>query len=126
MRRAGLMAVILAVVAGCNTQPTKPAQSAAAENNAPAKKQSQAASAGPASAASVPTVEKKVPSGYRRVKRDGRELYCRSVVTLGSRFPEEMCFTREQLEEIARRTDSAMDDMERNRKICVGAGCGGG
>ena len=125
MRRAALMAVILAVVAGCSTQPTKPAQSAAAENDAPAK-QSQAASAGPASAASVPTVEKKVPSGYRRVKRDGRELYCRSVVTLGSRFPEEMCFTREQLEEIARRTDSAMDDMERNRKICVGAGCGGG
>ena len=125
MLRAALMAVILAVVAGCSTQPTKPAQSAAAENDAPAK-QSQAASAGPASAASVPTVEKKVPSGYRRVKRDGRELYCRSVVTLGSRFPEEMCFTREQLEEIARRTDSAMDDMERNRKICVGAGCGGG
>ena len=125
MRRAALMAVILAVVAGCSTQPTKPAQSAAAENDAPAK-QSQAASAGPASAASVPTVEKKVPSGYRRVKRDGRELYCRSVVTLGSRFPEEMCFTREQLEEIARRTDSTMDEMERNRKICVGAGCGGG
>ena len=124
MRRAALMAVILAVVAGCSTQPTKPAQSAAAENDAPAK-QSEAAS-GAAPAASVPTVEKKVPSGYRRVKRDGRELYCRSVVTLGSRFPEEMCFTREQLEEIARRTDSAMDDMERNRKICVGAGCGGG
>ena len=125
MRRPGLMAVILAVVAGCSTQPTKPAQTAAAENDAPAK-QSEVASAGAAPAASVPTVEKKVPSGYRRVKRDGRELYCRSVVTLGSRFPEEMCFTREQLEEIARRTDSTMDEMERNRKICVGAGCGGG
>lgn len=125
MRRAGLMAVILAVVAGCSTQPTKPAPTTAAENNAPAK-QSEAAGAGAAPAASVPTVEKKVPSGYRRVKRDGRELYCRSVVTLGSRFPEEMCFTREQLEEIARRTDSTMDEMERNRKICVGAGCGGG
>jgi len=125
MRRAGLMAVILAVVAGCSTQPTRPAQTAAAENDAPAK-QSEVASTGAAPAASVPTVEKKVPSGYRRVKRDGRELYCRSVVTLGSRFPEEMCFTREQLEEIARRTDSTMDEMERNRKICVGAGCGGG
>ncbi len=125
MRRAALVAVILAVVAGCSTQPTKPAQTAAAENNVPAK-QSEAASAGAAPAASVPTVEKKVPSGYRRVKRDGRELYCRSVVTLGSRFPEEMCFTREQLEEIARRTDSTMDEMERNRKVCVGAGCGGG
>ena len=125
MRRAGLMVVILAVVAGCSTQPTKPAQTAAAENDAPAQ-QSEVASADAAPAASVPTVEKKVPSGYRRVKRDGRELYCRSVVTLGSRFPEEMCFTREQLEEIARRTDSTMDEMERNRKICVGAGCGGG
>jgi len=125
MRQAALMAVILAVVAGCSTQPTKPAQTTAAENDAPAK-QSEAASANSTRAASVPTVEKKVPSGYRRVKRDGRELYCRSVVTLGSRFPEEMCFTREQLEEIARRTDSTMDEMERNRKICVGAGCGGG
>jgi hypothetical protein len=42
------------------------------------------------------------------------------VVTLGSRFAEQMCFTREQLDEIARRTDSAMGEMERGRKVFVG------
>ena len=46
----------------------------------------------------------KIPSGYRRVTRNGKELYCRSVITLGSRFAEQMCFTREQLEDIAART----------------------
>jgi hypothetical protein len=63
---------------------------------------------------------KKVSGGYRLVKRDGKELYCRSITMIGSRFPEQMCFTREQIKEIEERTDHAMDDFEQARKTCTG------
>ena len=43
------------------------------------------------------------------------------VTTLGSRFPQKTCFTRAQLEEIQRRTDSMMDDMERGMSVCGSA-----
>ncbi len=65
-----------------------------------------------------------MPSGYRRVKRGDKELFCKSVTQLGSRFSDEVCFTREQIDEIAQRTNSAMSDMEKGRKVCVGTQCG--
>ena len=69
----------------------------------------------------------KIPSGYRRVTRNGKELYCRSVTTLGSRFPQKTCFTREQLQEIQNRTESTMDDVEQGMKVCGdGETCGNG
>ena len=67
----------------------------------------------------------KIPSGYRRETRNGKELYCRQLTTLGSRFPQKTCFTRAQLEEIQRRTDSMMDDVERGIRVCGSAeACG--
>jgi hypothetical protein len=61
------------------------------------------------------------------VTRNGKELYCRPVVTLGSRFAEQMCFTREQLEDIATRSESTMNEIDRSTAVCAGAGqCGGG
>lgn len=65
---------------------------------------------------------RKIPSGYRRVKRKGQEVYCRKVTTIGTRFADELCFTREQLEEISNRTDSAMDDLNQAMKVCAGGG----
>jgi hypothetical protein len=60
------------------------------------------------------------------VKRNGKELYCRSVTPLGTRFAEQMCFTREQIDEIAERTDQTMDDFDRSSKTCAGGShCGG-
>jgi len=122
-RRNSAVVALLAVLAGCGTAPTKPAGDAvtSAQATAPAPP----ATGGATAAAASEQIPMKVPSGYKRVKRDGKEVFCRSVVKLGSRFAEEMCFTREQIEEIANRTDSAMDDMERGRKVCVGIeGCG--
>ncbi len=61
-----------------------------------------------------------MPSGYRRVKRSGKELLLQvGDPRLGSRFADEVCFTREQIDEIAARTNSAMSDMEQSRKVCV-------
>jgi len=82
---------------------------------------------GAAAPASGDNVVKKIPSGYRLEKRGGKELFCRSETLVGSRFPTKTCFTRAQLEEIASRTDSAMDAMERGTSVCAGGEmCGQG
>jgi hypothetical protein len=91
---------------------------AATEQTVPAK--TGAASASPEKGG-------RIPSGYRLEKRNGKELYCRSITTLGSRFPQKTCFTRAQLEEIQRRTESTMNDMEQGLKTCTGStACGQG
>jgi len=99
--------------------PTPPAASAVPAEAAPAPT-APAASAGPEEAAHAPKLTPKVPGGYRLVKRNGKELYCKSVTTIGTRFAEQMCFTREQIAEIDERTNHAMDDFEKARKTCTG------
>jgi len=99
--------------------PTPPAASAVPAEAAPAPTPP-AASAVPAEAAHAPKLTPKVPGGYRLVKRNGKELYCKSVTTIGTRFAEQMCFTREQIAEIDERTNHAMDDFEKARKTCTG------
>jgi len=99
--------------------PTAPAASAVPAEAAPAPT-APAASAVPAEAAHAPKLTPKVPGGYRLVKRNGKELYCKSVTTIGTRFAEQMCFTREQIAEIDERTNHAMDDFEKARKTCTG------
>jgi hypothetical protein len=121
MRVVGAIVVAVfayAALAGCAANPAKPAEAATASKGT--------ASAPVAASPSTATSTKKIPSGYRRVTRGGKELYCRSVVTLGSRFPEQMCFTREQLDEIASRTEKTMNDIDRSTGVCTGVGqCGG-
>ena len=99
--------------------PTPPAASAVPAEAAPAPT-APAASAVPEEAAHAPKLTPKVPGGYRLVKRNGKELYCKSVTTIGTRFAEQMCFTREQIAEIDERTNHAMDDFEKARKTCTG------
>lgn len=139
MRRILLLAAA-ATLAACSSQPTTsptaPAPVTAPTAPAvatPAAASSEATTAAPAAATSDTNADtgtaaeklRKIPSGYRMEKRNGKELYCRNVTTLGSRFPQKTCFTREQLEEIQRRTESAMGDMEKGMKVCVGIeGCG--
>ena len=109
---------VFAALAGCTANPAKPAEAATASKGT--------ASAPVAASPSAATSTKKIPSGYRRVTRGGKELYCRSVVTLGSRFPEQMCFTREQLDDIASRTENTMNDIDRSTSVCTGGNqCGG-
>src|SRR4026207_565128 len=85
------------------------------------------AAAAASESATAPQPAGKIPSGYRRETRNGKELYCRSVTTSGSRFPQKTCFTREQLQEIQNRTESTMDDFEQGIKVCGGGeACGNG
>lgn len=121
--RTGCPTLIVAVafaVLGCSTKPTRQAAPPAAAPSAaatPAPGSAPAATSDPARPAA-----KQVPAGYRLEKRGGQELYCRSVVLIGSKFPEKKCFTREQIEEIERNTESAMGEMERRIPVCGGTG----
>jgi hypothetical protein len=76
--------------------------------------------------AAVPEAKKKAPSGFRVKRRKGRELYCREESTVGTRFTEQMCYTREQLDAIAEQNDRSMGELERGRSVCSNPSfCGG-
>jgi cytoskeletal protein RodZ len=108
-----------AVPAEAASAPTAPAASAVPAEVVPASTASPASGV-PVETAHAPKLSPKVPGGYRLVKRNGKELYCKSVTTIGTRFAEQMCFTREQIAEIDERTNHAMDDFEKARKTCTG------
>ena len=125
MKHIGLLMVAVVAgsyaLAGWASEPTQAtAAPPPAEASAAPAPTAPAASAVPAEAAHAPKLTPKVPGGYRLVKRNGKELYCKSVTTIGTRFAEQMCFTREQIAEIDERTNHAMDDFEKARKTCTG------
>jgi nucleoid-associated protein YgaU len=128
--------VVLSGLAACAAQPpqttdatpsaqaapvTPAAAAAPVTAPTPAAAAPATASAAPAEAGAAGEPVVKIPSGYRLVKRGGQELYCRSETTIGTRFPETLCYTREQMKVIAERTDEVMDVIGRG---CVGGGCG--
>jgi hypothetical protein len=135
MRVAALLA-LSAALAACSSQPATreadPAPVATAPASEPVPAPEAAASQAAPAAAPAPAAESarpagKIPSGYRRETRNGKELFCRHVTTVGSRFPQKTCFTREQIQEIQERTESAMDDFEQGMKVCGGGeSCGNG
>ena len=49
----------------------------------------------------------KVPPGYRSKTIGGKQMYCKSVVTSGSRFGKEQCRTEAQLRAIERQKTAA-------------------
>ena len=135
MRVAALLA-LSAVLAACSSQPTTPQAEPAPVATAPAPEPvsvpepaiSQAEpAAAPAQGAEPASPAGKIPSGYRRETRNGKELFCRNVTTVGSRFPQKTCFTREQIQEMQDRTESTMDGFEQGMKVCgSGESCGNG
>jgi hypothetical protein len=50
--------------------------------------------------------------------KDGREVYCRKMVILGSRFPEMMCFTQDELRDMEARNDTMRRDKDQTSRLC--------
>ncbi|MCJ7453212.1 MAG: hypothetical protein MUO39_12165 [Steroidobacteraceae bacterium] len=56
--------------------------------------------------------EFKIPAGYKAVKRGLDTVYCKSEKPTGSRVPERVCYSREQLEAIERRTEQDRQNLK--------------
>jgi hypothetical protein len=69
----------------------------------------------------------RTPAGYKKKKKkDGAIFYCRSETPIGSRFPQEYCFTQAQLERIDKSKKGMQDDVAMRQRMCTtGAACGG-
>lgn len=125
--RVPVMSALLVLLAGCAAQPTTQEPSASGAAPVPPPPPAEIVVPAPEPSATQSAADEKtggkIPSGYRLERRGGKELYCRQVTTLGSRFAQKTCFTRAQLEEIQRRTESTMSDMDRGMRVCSGEQC---
>ena len=90
-QRLCVLAVGVAITAGCAQAPRRTAPSATTAPSAAAP--STAASAGGATAADVTPqlLEMARNDGYRPVSRDGETLYCRNQIPIGSNLPTRHC-----------------------------------
>lgn len=61
----------------------------------------------------------KVPAGYRSKTVNGKQMYCSSNVTLGSRFGKEKCRTEAQL----RKMEAKAPPPDQSNPTCSGGGC---
>ena len=95
------------------------AATAAVPSSAPATK----AASAPATAQTEPAF--KPPSGYKTKMKDGDKKYCRSDVTLGSRFPTETCYTEDELKQFLAETAAQRQEMMQHQAICPGGPCAG-
>ena len=111
IRYAVLASAVLMVV-GCSTEPatTKPAAAAAAapEATAPEATVSPVASLDPETAALRKTAH---GMGLTPRTLKGTEVYCRSVVEVGTRLPSTTCYTKAQLHELANRKQADQDGL---------------
>lgn len=92
-QRLCVLAVGVAITAGCAQAPRRTAPSATTAPAAAAAAPSTAASAGGATAADVTPqlLEMARNDGYRPVSRDGETLYCRNQIPIGSNLPTRHC-----------------------------------
>jgi len=90
-------------------------------------KEAAAAAAAPAAAAATAEEPFKIPAGYKKKKRAGETVYCRSETPVGTRFPTEYCFTQNDLERIEKNKQSIQRDVQLRTKMCTtGSACSGG
>jgi hypothetical protein len=107
-----LTLIALTIMAGCASQEPakeslKPAQ--VATHPAPA--------AAPVALADEKTSKFKVPPGYRPRGKGDAMVYCRKDVMLGSRFPTESCYTKEQIAELEANAAASRREMQKGQ-IC--------
>jgi hypothetical protein len=61
------------------------------------------------------------PPGYKTRHRGENTFYCRKSTEIGSRFPVESCYTKEQLELLLVRNEEQRQEIERQLRVCSNA-----
>ena len=123
--------IVAAALAGCASEPTKqvsasPQAPAAAAPVSSAAKTTSAQPVANADSAAPAGEEFQPPAGYRKKTRGTTTVYCRSDTPVGTRFPTEYCYTQSDLERMEASRGSIRQEVDRARRTCTGAGCGGG
>ncbi len=65
------------------------------------------------------------PAGYRKKTKGSTTVYCRNDTPVGTRFGTEYCYTQAELERMDASRANIRQEVDRARRTCVGAGCGG-
>jgi len=123
--------VLIAVttLAGCASDPAKqvsePPSSAAAASAASVAATSAQDPTGKADAKASAGGEYSPPPGYQKKTRGSTTVYCRSDTPVGTRFATQYCYTEAELERMEASRANIRQEVDRARRTCTGAGCGG-
>jgi hypothetical protein len=112
---------VVALTAGCASQPAAPTAPAPAAV-APAAKPAAPATADATGKASEPGT---VLDGFKAKTRNGETVYCKKIARIGSNFATETCMTAAEAEELERRSDFERQEFRRNQAVCGTGNCGG-
>lgn len=126
--RVPTLVLVIALTAGCASQPAAPTAPATAAVAAAAKPAAVVAAAKPTAAADATSnaaTMAKVPSGYSAKTRNGETVYCKKVTRTGSNFATETCMTAAEADELARRAVLERQEFRGNQAICGTGNCGG-
>lgn len=118
MRRVTSFVILTAASAlvGCASQAPATSSGPATGQAAAATSGGTASAQGSSATASATGQNDKfvVPAGWRRVVRDGNELYCGKQDTAGSRVQaREVCLTKDQLQQMQTASQQYLDNVER-------------
>ena len=105
---------VLIVMGGCAANPgSPPATDAAAA--------SPTASPPPAAqpTARVSKAPFDLPPGFKPTRISGELFYCRKMVVLGSRFPQQLCLNEDQLKEHMARTEAMKRNKDEVSRLCT-------
>ena len=126
--RVPTLVFVIALTAGCASQPTvQTAPAAVAAPAAPAAVAVAAKSDAPATADATgnSAATAKVPPGFVAKTRDGETVYCKKVAKIGSNFKTETCMSAADAEQLERQAELDRVLLRKNQTICGTAGCGG-
>ena len=132
--RVPTLVLMIALTAGCASQPaapTAPATAAVAPAAKPAAPVAVAAAAKPAAPATEEATGNaggpaSVLSGYKAKTRNGETVYCKKIARIGSNLATETCMTAAEADELERRAILERQEFRRNTAVCGTGNCGGG
>jgi hypothetical protein len=121
--RVPALVFVIALTAGCASQPAAPTAPAPAAVAAAAKPVAPAATDATDATAKA-DVQPAVLSGYKPKTRNGETVYCKKVARIGSNFATETCMTAAEAEQLERQAELDRTLLRKNQTICGTAGCG--